>query len=203
MIHELSKVTEYELTKDDVKKRYDIYSKTAGCDIPFETVWKGVLRSRKFKDYRKNIYALEDKMLENSPEGYGDNDFNPLKHSFGDGLYVREILMPKGQLLMSRLHKYTHPYFMMKGELSIMTEDKPIRVKAPHWGMTYSGTKRVAYSHEDTIWITVHSIDEEKHPDKVILDITSVDYKSLLPEDDADIKSFVELIKEEEEICQP
>jgi hypothetical protein len=199
MITELTKKGTHLLSRNEVRERYNLYSKSAGFVVPFDDVWKGVLRSRKFKDYRKNIFALEDKMLDTSPEGYGDNDFNPLKHMFGDDLYVREIFMPKGQLLMSRLHKYTHPHFMMKGDLSIMTEDKPVRVKAPYWGMTMSGTKRVAYSHEDTVWITVHSA-KEKHPDKIILDITSVDYESLLPEDDADIKAFVELIKEEE-IC--
>jgi len=204
MIKEIARLTEPDmkgLSRKDIKAKYELYSKTAGCVIPFEKVWKGIVRSRKLKSYRKSIYDLEGKMLATSPEGYGNNGFNPLRHFFGDDIYVREIMMPKGQLIMSRLHKFSHPYFILRGKVSILTENGPVKVVAPYWGMTHSGTKRVLYTHEDTLWITVHRA-EEKDTNILEEELTAVNFDHIKLEDDADIKSFVELIQEEELQCQ-
>jgi hypothetical protein len=35
-----------------------------------------------------------------------------------------------------------------------------VRVKAPYSGITMAGTKRIIYTHEDTVWITVHVTKE-------------------------------------------
>ena len=90
---------------------------------------------------------------------FGD-DCTPLKHHFGDGLYIREMLAPKGMLNVSKLHKTTHPYFILEGEFSVQTEDGLVRIKAPYFGITKAGTKRVVFFHEDTRWITVHATKE-------------------------------------------
>jgi len=87
-------------------------------------------------------------------------DCFPLKHTFVDGAYVREIFMPKGMLIVSKLHKITHPYFVMKGDVSVFTEEGIVRIKAPYYGVTKAGTKRVLYIHEDTLWVTVHVTQE-------------------------------------------
>ena len=83
-------------------------------------------------------------------------DCFPLVHTFVDGAYVRQITMPKGALLTSKIHKILHPYFVLKGDVSVITEDGVQRIKAPYWGLTKPGTKRILYIHEDTVWITVH-----------------------------------------------
>jgi len=90
---------------------------------------------------------------------FGD-DTCPLKHSFGDDIYIREIFMPKGMLITSKLHKTDHPFFVLRGELSVLTGAGLFKVKAPFFGMTKAGTKRILYIHEDTHWITVHATKE-------------------------------------------
>ncbi len=85
---------------------------------------------------------------------------NPLKHSFGDGCYIREIFMPAGELIVSKIHKKLHPFFVLKGHLSILTEDGMQTIKAPYSGITKPGTKRILYMHEDTVFITVHVTDK-------------------------------------------
>ncbi len=85
------------------------------------------------------------------------NDACPLKHTFTDGLYIREMRAPRGMLNVSKLHKTEHPYFILKGDVSILTETGVIRIKAPYAGITKAGTKRIVYFHEDTVWITVHA----------------------------------------------
>ena len=86
---------------------------------------------------------------------FGD-DCGPLKHTFGDGLYIRQITMFKGYLFTSKLHKLVHPYFVLSGDVSVITPDGPIRIVAPYSGITKAGTKRILYINEETVWITVH-----------------------------------------------
>jgi len=95
----------------------------------------------------------------------------PLKHTFADGLYIREMRAPKGMINVSKLHKTNHPYFILKGEFSVLTETGLVRIKAPYSGITRAGTKRIVYFHEDTVWITVHATKEtdlKKIEDEVI-----------------------------------
>src|SRR4030042_1780388 len=75
----------------------------------------------------------------------------PLKHSFADGMYIREIFLPKGMLFVTKIHKFTHPYFMLKGDCSVLTEEGPVRIKGPFSGITNAGTKRIIFTHADTI----------------------------------------------------
>lgn len=106
--------------------------------------------------------AMIDKMLEvesvigNMPGAKFGDDACPLIHHFADGLYIREMRAPKGMLNTSKLHKTTHPYFIMEGDFSVLTEEGFVRIKAPYMGITKAGTKRVVYFHEDTVWMTVH-----------------------------------------------
>jgi len=107
--------------------------------------------------------CIREKMLEfeaefaKVPGAKFNDDCAPLKHTFVDGAYIREITMPKGWIFTSKIHKIEHPYFVMKGDCSVLTEEGMVRIKAPHWGVTKPGTKRVLYMHEETIWATVHS----------------------------------------------
>jgi hypothetical protein len=80
----------------------------------------------------------------------------PLKHHFCNGVYIREILMPKGSLLTSKIHKTHHFAIIVSGDISVMTNDKIIRYQGFQIFETSPGTKRALYAHEDTIWITVH-----------------------------------------------
>jgi hypothetical protein len=107
-------------------------------------------------DIRRLTCTIENQMRTMPGVKIGDSDLCPLKHTFVDGAYVREIFMPKGTLIVSKIHKITHPYFILKGEVSVLTEDGVERIKAPFSGVTKAGTKRVLYIHEDCTWITVH-----------------------------------------------
>lgn len=111
------------------------------------------------KQIRKGMNALED-IIRRIPGAVFGDDGCPLQHRFGDGLYIREITMPKGMLLISKLHKTTHPYFVLKGDVSVLTEKGVVRIKAPYSGITQAGTKRVLFIHEETVWTTVHATSE-------------------------------------------
>lgn len=104
---------------------------------------------------------IEEKMGESDEVKLGD-DACLLNHVFAGDMYVREIFMKKGMLIVSKIHKHEHPYFIMSGEVSVLTESGVERIKSPHRGITKIGTKRVLYIHEDTIWATVHFVGEER-----------------------------------------
>jgi len=99
------------------------------------------------------IDALEDALLQNFP-----SVVCPLKHEFGDNLYIRKIIMPAGSRVTSKIHKHRHPFFVLVGKVKVWTAEKGWEViEAPFDGITEPGTRRVLHVLEDTYWITVHS----------------------------------------------
>ena len=129
-----------------------------------------------------------EQVLSKFPGAKFGDDCCPLKHTFVDGAYIREIFMPKGTLLTSKIHKIRHPYFVMQGDCSVLTDSGVVRIKAPYHGITEPGTKRMLYMHEDTVWITVHVTNEtdlEKIEEQIIaksfddIQLTSDDIKKL------------------------
>lgn len=118
------------------------------------------------KDFRTNVLTFEEQMSKMPGVKFGDMDECPLKHEFGDGLYVRTIFMPKGMLIVSKIHKWTHPAFIMSGKVSVLDETGIQVYSGPCAFMTKAGTKRVLYTHEDTVWTTVH-VTKETDLDKI------------------------------------
>ncbi len=110
------------------------------------------------QDIRNKIIESEE-IIKQLPDVMVGDCF-PLKHIFVPGMYIRQITMPKGALLTSKIHKAEHPYFVLKGDVSVLTEKGVIRIKAPFVDITPAGTKRLLYIHEETVWITVHRTDK-------------------------------------------
>ena len=131
------------------------------------------------EQFRKGVFKVQKRMLDNEDRVKDINKWNPVKNIFTDGQLVREIFNPAGELIVTAIHKISHPYFLLKGEMSIMTEDGEERITAPHYGITKAGTKRIIYAHTDCIFITVHPTDKDD-PDEVIRDVTVEDYEDLL-----------------------
>jgi len=131
------------------------------------TIAKGRLTKR---EYRDAILDLE-KQIVAKPESYpGDRD-DLITHEFFDGGYLRKMKAQGGHIFVTKIHKTRHPFFIMKGEVSILSEKGVTRVKAPYQGMTEPGTKRVVYAHTDSLWVTAHAVegtDPKELEDKVI-----------------------------------
>jgi hypothetical protein len=140
--------------------------------------------------------TIQNKIDAKSVAGYGDPDdvLNqadveilklpprecPLIHRFTPGMYIREIFMPKDTILTTLLHLTTHPFFVLKGDVSVWYHDVPVqRYQAPYTGVTQAGTRRMLYTHEDTIWTTCH-VTDLTDPDEIIESITSQDFNPLV-----------------------
>lgn len=110
------------------------------------------------KKRNESIDKLEVFMAEN----YELVEF-PLIHRFTNGLYVREIGIPKGALLTSKIHKVQHQFFLLHGAMSMWNNDgEELYMEAPYIGITEANTRRVVYVWEDCVFATVHPNPENK-----------------------------------------
>ena len=79
------------------------------------------------------------------------------KHSFANGVYIREMQMKKGQLGFSAINKHSYGFFLMSGVLASSKEDGVEEFIAPCYIISPQGAKRIFYAVEDCIIVTVHA----------------------------------------------
>lgn len=103
---------------------------------------------------REQIERLENEMRKAPPIEIRTT------HYFAQGLYAREIFIPKGCLLTGKVHRAEHLNIVSLGDITVWTEQGMKRVTAPFTMVSKPGTKRVGLAHEDTIWTTVHAAIE-------------------------------------------
>jgi hypothetical protein len=108
---------------------------------------------------REKIVSVEARLRNALERGAVEPDC-PLKHHFAPGAYGREIFIPKDSLIVGKIHKHSHLNMLMKGRVSVLTEEGPKMLEAPLTMVSPAGTKRVVYTHEDTVWVTVHLTNE-------------------------------------------
>ena len=83
----------------------------------------------------------------------------PLNHYHTDGLYARELLLPKGTFAIGEIQKFPHVSVISKGEISMLNEDGGVtRVKAPCTIVSKPGVRKCGFAHEDTVWTTIHNM---------------------------------------------
>lgn len=117
---------------------------------------------------RRKIVTFEEAMANFPGARFGNQEDCPLKHTFAGPIYVREIFIPKGTLLTGKIHRHEHPIFLLSGDVSIITEDTGMkRLKGPVHFISPKGIKRLLYTHEDTIFVTVHHVGEERDIGKI------------------------------------
>lgn len=83
----------------------------------------------------------------------------PLKHTFAPGAYAREIFLPKGCIVIGKIHKHAHLNIVSRGHVTVVTEFGPREIDAREGPVTFAsdaGSKRALVCHEDTIWTTIH-----------------------------------------------
>jgi len=124
--------------------------------------------SELIKTFRSKIYSLQE-TLKNIPKKHHVD--LPVKHHFSKDIYGRELFIPKGTVLVGKIHKHSSLNILAKGKMTLLTEDGLKTIEAPYTVVSKPGIKRAAYIHEDCTWVTVHGTDEtdlEKIEDKFI-----------------------------------
>lgn len=94
--------------------------------------------------------------IEATPDHLTAHPF-PLEHEFADGIYRRTIHSPAGTLIVGFRHRFSHFFELREGDISILTEDGPMRVQAPFSFKSPAGSKRIVYHHTDVVITTYHA----------------------------------------------
>lgn len=91
----------------------------------------------------------------------------PVKHFFAPGVYLREIFMPAGTVVIGRIHRTEHFNIIEQGVCSIVHDDgQREMLRAPLTFVSKAGVQKILYIHEDTRWKTVH-VTDETDPDRL------------------------------------
>ena len=86
-------------------------------------------------------------------------DFFPVNHQFSGGVYAREFFLPKGYMVVGKVHKGDHFLACTIGDCTMTTQYGSQRVTAHYLEQAKSGTKRIVFAHEDTVLVTFHKTD--------------------------------------------
>lgn len=96
-----------------------------------------------------------------------------LEHFFSDGIYVRQITMPGGAFVKGKVHKTKHLNVVIRGKVLMLDSDGTINVihatKHPVTFESEAGVSKLLYIHEETVWQTIHT-NEENEEDVTLLE---------------------------------
>jgi len=150
------------LSKEDFIKQFYEKTELMGIKHTFdvEEAWEIGCEIRRRNAFRKKAKEVQEQLLKQdnfTDETKEIRKDNPLKELTADGLYLREIYNPPNELIVTKIHAEEHFYFLMEGEMSILTHDGIENITAPHYGTTKPGTKRFIYTHEPCVFVTIHA----------------------------------------------
>lgn len=109
---------------------------------------------------QKKILDFQSMLVDNADEisivTHQDSLLFPLKHTFADGIYVRQMSMNADTVVVGAIHKHLHVWFLLTGNISVVTKDGLEDYVAPCYVVATPGTKRVIYANEDSIFVNIH-----------------------------------------------
>ena len=141
---------------------------------------------------REEIQALQDLLINNADgeniEGDGKNIIHsknfPLKHTFADGIYIRQMDMKADSMVVGAIHNHLHAWFLLTGKLAVITEDSVEEFIAPCYVLATPGSKRVIYAIEESIFVNIHknpnNIKDIKKLEDEIVSLTFEEYEQYI-----------------------
>ena len=107
--------------------------------------------------------------------------FSPKDEKYGCCTYAREMMIPKGTLIIGKIHRHQHLNFISKGKVVVFTEFGEKHLEAPCTFISEVGLKRAVYAEEDTLWTTVHmtEFESETELDKIEQEVIAPSYDEM------------------------
>jgi hypothetical protein len=128
---------------------------------------------------RDRICDLEEAM-KTLPEAYdmAKGNEGKIHHHFGTGVYGRELFIPKGNVIVSKIHRAKTFNVIAKGVISVICPNNGYNTyEGPYCFVSEPFTKRVVIAHEDTLWITSHGYSGSEDLDEVENEIIAKDFE--------------------------
>jgi hypothetical protein len=92
----------------------------------------------------------------------------PVTNYFCDGIYARQINIPKDTFITGKIHKHENLAQLVSGTMRLISGNDVIgEITAPTMFVSPPGTARVALTLTDCIFITYHSTNGKKTEDDV------------------------------------
>jgi SET domain len=76
-------------------------------------------------------------------------------HAFGPGIYIRQVTLPAGALVMGHRHKCDHLNILLKGRMTLFNADGTRDELAAPVVCTGSPGRKVALIHEEVLWLNL------------------------------------------------
>jgi quercetin dioxygenase-like cupin family protein len=94
-----------------------------------------------------------------------------IKHHFSDGVYAKQMHLPKGHQAVSHRHAYSHLSVLASGVAIVKTDDTEITYTAPACIEIAAGVKHAITALEDVTWFCIHATNETdiKKIDQVLI----------------------------------
>jgi quercetin dioxygenase-like cupin family protein len=91
----------------------------------------------------------------------GTFEFDPeTVHHFADGLYAKQMIIPKGFMAGKHVHNYSHLSILAKGRVIVKTDDSSVEYVAPACIEIKSGIYHTVEALEDCAWFCIHATQE-------------------------------------------
>tara|TARA_R110002167_G_scaffold253027_3_gene459370 strand:- start:967 stop:1473 length:507 start_codon:yes stop_codon:yes gene_type:complete len=135
----------------------------------------------KIAEFKSKLASIEGTMQHSAGTEQSDEmkEVFPLTHHLSNGLYTRQLFMPKGSFIISMIHKQNHPSFLLSGKVSYLNDQGLVEtITAPHVIHTQEGAQRVLFIHEDTKWCCVYKTDAKTF-EEAEADVYADSYKEL------------------------
>ena len=141
----------------------------------------------KFREEILNVQAqMQGMIVDGVAESVADqctltHYFTPKDEEYGCCTYAREIKLPKGSLVIGKIHRHQHLNFITQGKVIVYTEFGLKHLKAPCTFVSEVGLKRAVYAVEDTLWTTVHltKFNSEEELSKIEDEVIAPSYEDL------------------------
>jgi|TARA_R110000744_G_scaffold71300_4_gene143574 mannose-6-phosphate isomerase-like protein (cupin superfamily) len=113
-------------------------------------------------NFIKKLEVLQNILIESDNEQtFGDgknlvnNEHFPITNNFSDGLYMRQMKMKAGSVVISAIHHTNHFWFLLSGKVILQADNETVEHIAPCWSYSLKGTKRLIKCVEDCVWINI------------------------------------------------
>lgn len=136
------------------------------------------------RTYLEVVKRIQEQILDGIATDELEKREPPVIHHFGPDIYMRQMDATEGTLVISRMHSTEHFNILLKGAVSLITEDGIKTLYAPLIMKSLPGTKRIGYFHEDSSWLTIHPTKET--------DVSKLEEDLTIPE--SEIDSFLKSI---------
>lgn len=110
---------------------------------------------KKFSETNLQIKDKEYNIVHNNGD-IVEVDEIPITHEFADQVYLRQMKMKAGQMILGAQHKDKHIWFLLSGKVSIKNKDKITTYVGPCYKVSESGAQRIIYAHKDSVFVNIH-----------------------------------------------